>query len=276
MIEPGIYSDMSNAVYHGGEGVGNSVLSAMSKSPAHCYALYIDPDRPERESVAAFKAGTLAHCAVLEPLELMSRYTVRPEGIDLRTKEGKSWAAGVDPAMEIITATQHNTAISQRKAVHAAKELHELLSRGQAETSAFWIDNATGLLCKCRPDWVHPLDDGCVILLDLKTTIDASPAGFPKSIWNYGYHRQAAWYSNGYEKASGKEVAAFIFAAVTSDYPFLAAAYMLDETAMRRGADECRKLLDAYADCKRSGIWPGYSQEVQLISLPNWATKEYA
>jgi hypothetical protein len=49
-----------------------------------------------------------------------------------------------------------------------------------------------GTPCKVRPDLYNSKDSG--IVLDLKTTIDASPKGFAKSVRQYGYLFQAAWY----------------------------------------------------------------------------------
>jgi hypothetical protein len=267
----GIVPGMPNAEYHAGPGVSCSMLGDMAKSPAHCWALHHDPDRPAREASAAMVLGTLVHAYVLEPDEVGQRYATRPEGLSMATKDGKAWAAQVPAGIEIVSHEQALAAQRCRAAVLAVPELAALLSEGAAEQSAYWTDEATGLLCRCRPDWVHPLLDGRVILLDLKTTTDASPEAFARSVWNFGYHRQAAWYSAGYAKASGKEVAGFVFGTVTSAWPHLAAAYMLDDTAMERGAADCGRLLAQYAVCQASGQWPGYPAGVNLLSLPAWA-----
>jgi hypothetical protein len=267
----GIIPGLSNDDYHAGPGVSNSVLSSMAKSPAHAYALHLAPNRPKREPTPAMLAGTLAHCAVLEPAELAARYACKPPGHDGRTAAGKAWAALIPRNVEIVDAAKLETAKSQRAAVLETPELCALFAVGEDEQSAYWIDEPTGLLCRCRPDWVHPLADGRVILVDLKTSADISPEGFAKSIWNFGYHRQVAWYSTGYERASGRQVAAFVFAAVSNDYPFMACAYMLDDAAAQRGASECRALLDRYAECLRTDVWPGYGAAgIQLLSLPAW------
>jgi hypothetical protein len=62
---------------------------------------------------------------------------------------------------------------------------------GEAETTHMWTDATTGLQCKCRPDWIS--EDGG-ILVDLKTTEDASPREFQRSIAKWRYHVQAGWY----------------------------------------------------------------------------------
>jgi hypothetical protein len=66
----------------------------------------------------------------------------------------------------------------------------------------------------------------------------------------------------------------FVFAAVESDWPHVAAPYMLDDDVLEAARRENRRLLNRYAECKRTGIWPGYPAGIQQISLPKWA--EYA
>lgn len=266
----GVVHGMPNADYHAIEALGASGLKKLARSPRHYFGTTLDPQRPPADETAAMTAGTLAHCAVLEPDQMEARYVVRPPGTDLRTKEGKAWAASVDPSLTIITRDQNDTAWRQARAIRALPEVAALLSEGHAEVSAFWVDEQTGELCKCRPDWVSPAGEG-VILLDVKTCQDASPAGFPRTIANFGYHRQAAWYSRGFEKASGLEVLGFVFACVEADYPHAAAAYMLDDASLDKADEENRRLLAAYAACKASGEWPGYPSAIQPLSLPAWA-----
>lgn len=272
MEHNGLIHGMANEDYHSTPAVSNTVLSSIARSPAHCFALHVAEDRRKQATTPAFFAGTLAHCAILEPDALLERYIVRPEGLDLRTKAGKEWRDALPAGVLTITADEWATAIAQRDAVRAVPELAELLGAGVAEVSAFWTDDETGLPCKCRPDWVHTLSDGRVILVDVKTTVDASPQQFTRSVWKYGYHRQAAWYSAGYARAACVEVAGFVFAAVTSAHPFIAAAHTLDDDYLRIGQDECRRLLDEYADCKLTGQWPAFPG-MNLLSPPAWATQ---
>lgn len=267
----GIIDGMPAEDYFAAEGVNNSLLKDMAKSPAHCFALHLAPDRPMRKATPAMMAGTLAHTAILEPDTLKARYVVKPAGIDGRTKEGKEWDA-CHAGFEIITEDRFETCKAQRAAVMAHPQLAPLFASGVAEQSAFWRDAATGLICKARGDWRHTLDDGRLMLVDLKTTTDASPDAFARTVWNFGYHRQGAHYTSGFEAASGLEVAGFVFAVVTNDYPYIAAAHMLDEDYQRLGADECRTLLDDFAECRRKNSWPGFSS-MNLLQPPAWARK---
>lgn len=250
------------------DAVSNSLLNSMNKSPAHCWALHLAPDRPPRQPpTPAMIGGTLGHCMILEPEAFPARYVVKPDEIDFRTKDGKAWRDA--QTAEVITLEQHATALAQRFAVLAVPEVNHALSSGMPEVTVLWEDPATGLRCKARPDWIHTLPDGRVIVLDIKTTGDASPTEFARSLWNFGYHRQQAHYTAGL-KACGLEVAAFLFVAVTNAYPFLCVPYMLDEFAADKGATEVELLMYKFAQCKAKSEWPAYGEGVQVLSLPAW------
>lgn len=270
-IPMGLLPHLPAPEYHAIHALSAGGLRRLRQSARHFYAAQLDPNKVHGDPTPAMKAGTLAHCALLEPHALAERYILRPADLDGRTKDGKAWLAAVPPGIEVVSAEQMQTAQRQAEAVRALPEVGALLEHGHAEVSAFWLDDVTGEHCKCRPDWVNDAGDG-VVLLDLKTTQDASPSGFPRSIANFGYHLQAAWYSDGYERASGRMVLGFVFAVVEAEYPHAAAAYMLDDASLDKARAENRRLLDLYAACKRSGEWPGYPNTIQALALPSWAS----
>lgn len=272
-IQLGLIPDMPPETYHAINAMSAGGLKRMAQSPAHFYGMQLDPSRPPSgEPTPAMKNGTLVHTALFEPDQVEARYVVKPEGMSLATVAGKAWKAE-NEGREIVDAAQMAAALAQARAVRALPDVGALLAEGRGESSAFWIDDETGELCKCRPDWTSPAGDG-VVLVDGKTCQDASPEGFSRSIWNMDYHLQAAWYSDGYERATGIKVHGFVFAAVESSWPHQAAAYMLDDDVMDKARAKYRQLLNRYAECKRTNVWPGYPAEIQPITLPRWALKE--
>lgn len=268
-IPIGIVRDMPAEQYHADPSVSNSMLTTLSKSPAHFYALYLDESRPARESTAAMQAGTLAHTAILEPMQLARRYVTKPDGMSFATKEGKAWRD--QQTLEIVQADAIDAALAQQAAVLSVPQLRQILSKGEAEVSLFWDDESTGLRCRARCDWLHWTGQNRVIAMDLKTTADITPEGVRRSIASYGYHRQHAHYCNGL-RACGIEVEAFVFGFVSNSYPFLAAPYLLDDEAMEQGQQEIDELLNLYAWCKERNEWP-FVDGYQIASLPNWAKR---
>lgn len=110
-------------------------------------------------------------------------------------------------------------------------------------------DAKTGVYCRIRPDFLR-IDDGMIV--DLKTSIDASAKGFRSSIQKFGYSFQAAMYSAGFEAITGEPLQHFLFAVVEKSPPFAAAVYRLDETALAVGRKQYRKALRLFADCSQS------------------------
>lgn len=277
--------------YHGGAGISKTGLDHVARSPATFYALHLDPARPPEKERAGQLEGQLAHCAILEPDEFDTRYAVLPADAPRRPTEAQWNAKKPSPesveAMEwwtawnkssagrtIITHDQRQTALRQAESVRRLPDVAEALAAGRPEVSAYWIDPDTGVLCRCRPDWVHPAGDNGVILLDVKTYSDASPAEFARQIARKRYHVQDAFYSDGFARASGLEVLAFVFVAVETEWPYAASAVMLDVPGRDVGRIQYRRDLDVYARCLASNEWPGYGAAIHQVSLPAWASKD--
>lgn len=270
-ITPGVIHGMDINDYHAiADAISKTGLDRIRRSPAHYYALTLDPKRPPDKERAGQLEGQLAHCAILEPDEFLKRYAIGPD-VSRATKAWKEFEASLPPGTTGIKADQYAAAIHQQVSVRSLPDVAEALATGWPEVSAFWTDPETGVMCRCRPDWVHPVDDDSVILLDLKTYSDASPADFARQVARKRYHVQAAYYSDGYAAASGKTVLAFIFVCVESEWPYAASATVLDELSIEQGRTEYREDLRVYAECLRTGKWPGYGAGIHTISLPNWA-----
>jgi len=253
-----VVDDLSNADYHADPAVSASHLHQVARSGQHYWARYVDPNRQPVKATAAMTTGSLVHCAVLEPYQLLKRYGACPPR---NTKAGKEAAAkmqanGIEPVSEADMLLAGNMA----RAVHHHPYAAELLSAGKPETSIWWDDPETGLRCKCRPDWINGRT--CV---DLKTTTDASPKGFAKSVPSFRYHVQDAHYM-----ASGL-FDQFIFIAVEKEAPFAVGVYELDADALAEGKRLRDRDLQRIANCRAMAAWPGYGDELQTISLPGWA-----
>lgn len=262
----GVCANMSFADYLAVPAMSNSALKLLRKSPAH----YIAGRDPNEEQKPALRRGSLLHTLVLEPEYMPIRYRVKPEGMSFATKDGKAWREAMPEGVEIVTEAEHYAAQRQAQNLRNVPEIGSLLGAGVSEVSFFWTDEATGVLCKGRADWVFSTTSG-VVLLDLKSTEDASPERFGMSCARYGYHMQAAWYSDGWKQAAGRDVLGFVFGAVESAWPHVAAPYMLDDDAISKGRAECRRLLGTYAECLEADHWPAYTDAIQTITLPAWA-----
>lgn len=282
----GLVRNLPIEQYHGGDNatdfISKSGLDTFARSPAIFYARHLDPMRPPRpEPTPAQVLGSMVHTAILEPGEFDNRYAIAPK-VDRRTKAGKEdWAAFVSTLRLGQEAADPDMVVQARAmaaSVFRIKPLFDLLSAGEPEVSAFYLDEPTGAMCRVRPDWVSPAGDG-VILLDVKSCMSARPDGFAKSVANWRYDVQAAMYSDGWEFATRQRVHGFVFAAVEKEYPFAAAAYMLDDDTIEKARKVYRRDLNRYDECRQSNTWPGYSPDpnaIQLLTMPAWHNKETA
>lgn len=257
----GIVHGMPNDIYHGGQEISNSALSAACRSLAH-YQAYLQNGSGIGEKTAL--DGNIIHTSILEPTELWKRYAIGPT-VDKRTKAGKEeWLAfqEVNEGKEVITAEQGEMATSVLNNVTGDDAVLELLEHGKPEASIFWNDAESGLDCRCRPDWL-----GIDTIIDVKSTDDARQ--FAKSVMQYGYHRQQSFYMEG-AGALDLGIERFLFLVVEKKPPFGFMIYELDLDLVEYGWAQWRSALNAIAQAKFSGEWPGYSSDIQAVAKPAW------
>ncbi len=262
---PGLYPGVTAEQYHRWPLASQTILKVMrDRSPAHAYEQMMNPTPP----TPALRLGDATHVAVLQPDLFPARYVVAPD-MDRRTKAGKAaWAEfeAENPLAEILKADEYQQCLRMRDAVWSNPTAKALLE-GNAEISAVWNDPTTGIRCKGRFD-DHSKAFGAIV--DLKTTKDASRTAFTKAIYNFGYYIQAAMYLIG-AKALDLDADLFAIIAVEKEPPYCVAVYQIEDEALKAGRDELKPLIERYAECQASGLWPGYDEEPVEISLPPWS-----
>ena len=263
-----IIEDMPIGEYHALPRLSNSGIGSLFKSPAHFKA------RKWGEPSKAMRIGSAVHTLVLEPHLAASMLPVAPE-VNKRTKAGRAaweaWTAGVSPQATLLDATERAVA---DKAAHAIRSHEEIqatgLLFGKVEHSILF--EIEGCPAKARFDVFNKAS----IIVDLKTSRDASE--FEKSVANFGYHTQAAFYTMA-AHAAGWEPKAFLFVVVeTSDEMMnsgdpsqFVRVVQLDDQAVLQGEKDVLRAAKLYRECLESGVWPGYSRGIDTLHLPIWA-----
>lgn len=220
--------------------------------------------------------GRVFHKMLLEPDTFNEEFVVAPDA-SRRTKEGKQmWEAFVaaHETQTIIPAEMYSKSKEMCEAVKREPLAVKLLN-GTAEVPFFWTDEMTGEDCKCRVDVLNT-EYSQPIIVDVKTTADASTDAFIRSAINYGYDMQSAMYSDGVEKNIGKKPL-FVFIAVEKEPPYAVNILQADELLLRRGYDLFREYIGIYHDCKMTGNFYGYLgrlNQINNLALPAWLAKE--
>ena len=270
-----VYDGMPEDTYHGDPVPGGSLSVSGAKLllPPSCPAKYRH-QRAFPKVSKAFDYGTAAHRYVLGT----GPEIVPVDAPDWRTKKAQeqrdeAHERGAVPILvgELGSIMGMAAAIRQHP---VAGPLFDPERGGKPEQSLFWQDDETGIWRRARLDWLPATDPSRrLILADYKTTADASPAAIRKAVTNFGYYQQDAWYIDGVRALGIDEDPAFLFVFQEKTPPYLITVAELDEPAIQAGRERNTEACEIWRDCTETGIWPGYSDGIELISLPPWAPR---
>jgi hypothetical protein len=205
----------------------------------------------------------------LEPDKYYQSIIISPQ-VDKRTKAGKAeWKTFQEKAKGkmILTQDEANAIEGMKESIYNNITAYDLLLEGIAEQSIFFKDPVYNFLGKVRPDYYTSLKE----VVDLKTCQDAGYDAFSRAIANYKYHFQALFYLDGLTEVTGVEHTKFIFIAVEKEPPYGVAVYEATKDMLKTARKQIAPLLDVYAKCLKTKVWPGYKEKLQYISLPRWA-----
>lgn len=247
-------------------GLSSSALAMADESMAKYKAYRDGKIRYESRSL---DLGSAVH-AMIESTDTFSElYTVKPSGIDYRTKEGKAFKELnrdriiLDAeAMETVEGCYAAWRTSSDTLIRIARESH-----GEAEISRFWEED--GVLCKVRADrlvtvsgtdneylaetWpslFNPISN--TIVVDFKTTSrSAAPRGFGYAAKDFKYLLKSAHYLAGF-KAD-----AFMFVVLETSPPFHITRYLVSPSTRDFYMARRNQLLSLLTECEELNHWPG-------------------
>jgi hypothetical protein len=277
VTEPGVY-DLPDAAYHADPIPGGSLSSTGARRllPPSCPALFKyerDHGRPEKR---AFDFGHAAHQLVLG----VGPEIVTVEADDWRTKAAKetrdaAYATGSVPLLAAEWAQVEGMAAALREHPYASA-LFDPARGGAPEQSLFWQDGRFDVWRRARLDWLpRGSANSRMIVADYKSTVSAEPSAFRRASSNYGYHQQAAFYTDAVQGLGLADDITVVFVAQEKTPPYLITVFEPDAPALRVGRHLNDQALGVFAECQATGVWPGYSTDVELLSLPPWVANRY-
>lgn len=281
IVEPGQY-DLTDTQYHTDPVVGGSLSSTGARTLITSAPARFHWERQHgRPDSGVFDFGRAAHREVLG------------KGGDTAVitgtgKDPNAWRTDDDKAAVQAARDASLTPITPRDAerVHAmADALREhpiagpLFARaGHAEQSFVARDPASGVMCRARIDWMPDVGNtGRLIIVDYKTTVDASDAAVAASMLRYGYHQQGAFYSDvlTWLELDHNRTPLFVLVAQEKEPPHLVNVGCPTERAVEWGRVLNRKARDTYRQCEATGHWPGYGLNIAKLDLPGWQVARY-
>jgi exodeoxyribonuclease VIII len=240
-------------------GVSSHALIEMGRSPLHCWAKYIDPNRQDEEPTPAMKFGTLVHTMVLTP-ETFSDAFVMADSINRRTNQGKSeYAALLESGQLAVTDKECRAALRIVKAIKRHPVAGPLFNVGEPEKILTVAREPHRCPLKGRLDWLSPQP----AIVELKTATDASKEAFLRSVYRYSYHLSAAYYRMLVSQTTGtpEDAIPYIFAVVETKAPYAVAVYPSSERLLAEGRALWETNLARFDECWINDDWPGYSME---------------
>lgn len=266
-IEAGmVIAGMPNDVYHASKGISKSGLDLIDRSPAHFRY------RAPREATRAMEIGTAIHTALLEPERFKEEYILLSEVKDRRSAVYKDAVKSCGNSELVLTGKEADKVSGMQAVVYSNETArNHVNTKGWTELSVYANDPGTGVLCKCRFDSLSENLISC----DIKKTRDARPDDFARSVFNYRYHVQDAFYSDVFLWATGQQLKAFTFLAVEEELPHAVKVYELDQTARNEGRERYQQNLDDYARCVELKEWPSLPCDgVETLALPEWKVRQ--
>lgn len=277
--EKAIIQKDSNDHYHNvmTDYIGSSTLKLYKRSPLHVIGM-------EKEETASMFIGTAYHMFILESDEFSNTYYIfdemaRPEkDKTMMSNINKAWKAEIYERYQgkILTKETYGQFKAMKKLLFSHQYAKYLLTQGESELSHYVDFN--GILCKFRPDKINIEKR---LIVDLKTTSDASKDKYFRHAYDMGYHISGAFYCDLAEYVyTPGELWTFILIVQEVAPPFAFAIYKATFDFMRTGRYEYQACLDQHEYCKLTGIYKGYEvfannkYGIQDINIPGYLHKD--
>jgi len=256
----GFHDNIPEAAYHADrESLSVSGAKVLLKAPA---LFKWQQDHPVHKDV--FDIGSAAHRLVLGvgPDVLVCPFD------SWRTNEAKAMRDDARQRGEIPVLKADWERVTEMADVLSRHRMAmSLLSGGKAEVSAYALDEETGVMRRCRYDYLR--DD---LAVDYKSAASSEPTAFARAAASFGYHMQHPYYYDiGIDL--GLPLKGFVFIVQMKEPPYLVSVVELVPDAVERGRDLNRQALQRFRDCREVDLWQGYARddEITPIDIPRWA-----
>jgi hypothetical protein len=270
ITKPGLVFDLDENTYH----ADTTTLSASG-------AKTLLGNRPPSPDSDALHFGSLVHTVILEPHKLDTYAVLDPDEIGVKANGDradnptatKAWKDAVFAAKRDGLTVIAPKMLAKARALAAAVKKHpeagRLLAAATGHEVSAYADHPSGARVRARFDLIGPGFIG-----DIKTTRDADPENFGRSMHAFGYHISAANYLD-IARANGLEVDRFDLICVEKE-PAPGGDYRVSVLEIHPDAIDLGRQLMAEACARWLALGkrvdlPSYGDDRHLIDLPGWA-----
>lgn len=262
---------MTHDYYTDNSAISKSGLDAIEISPLDYWWRYMNPLREgykEDKDTAFDKA---LRSAIMDPKDFAARYVKKPPVVS-QSQTAKSERAALERTAAqrgqvLILSSEFDLIQEMKKAVFNHKTTKLLFETGAPGKDTRFTEPISDCAIKFRPHWITgtPEDDKRIIV-NLTSAKDATSEEFSKEAWNKKHHKRAAIQMD----ATGFPV---VFVVIEKQAPFKIGIHHLDERSLLLGRDTYIDNCQTYMQCLESNKWPGLSEKIEPVSLPEYAFK---
>jgi exodeoxyribonuclease VIII len=234
----------SNDIYHSHDSISASGLKTIAQ---YGIEYYLTQTHAESE---AMKLGTAIHTAILEPDTFFDIYEVMTEKFDLRTKLGKAKKLEFDEKAKgkIVLQKDHYDVVKNLMKRLDTNSLAQKYIKGEKELSHYL--EYEGMPVRVRPDVINHVEG---FIADIKKTrLTASDKDFTKTVRQFGYHIQAAFYMDMLE------VDTFRFIVCEDKAPYTIVVHALCDESIEKGRKAWRDAFKQWKNYKLTGQITSY------------------
>jgi len=250
--------------YDATEALNFSGAKELLKSGLH-YQAYLAQDK---EPTKALRIGSAMHKLALEgTAAFLAEYAIAPE-CDRRTSAGKAEYAAFATENAFKTILTAEEADLVKNTAEAARARIDALGLKIVATEQYLTVDYCGIPIKAGIDLIAWNAAGDTVLVDLKSTEDASPKGFLNSVRSYKYALQAHWYRTVWSLHSGNPIPpTFLFVAVEKQSPWATATYTVGPNLSAWAIADFEEAVKKYETCRALDSWTGYADEPQVLDV---------
>ena len=250
--------------------VSNSMLGAFAPNPSRWINGY------ETSDSKAKLWGSLLDMKALQADKLTQFFVTRPEFYpDSKTGEPKKWAPQATfcrewkaeqekNGVEVITKTMDEESNKAIARLFADERINEVIksSRRQVYVIGEYHDRETGVVIPVKalldlvPSPEHEVYGRS--LLDLKSGRNGSHKAWRKQVYNFGWHRQAAFHWDLYVAATKEDRVDFRHIISENIPPYEPGRRTLSLEFVNKGRMAVIRALSLYAKCLKENKWPSY------------------
>lgn len=246
---------MNRQEYDALEGINYSTAKTLLRSGAHYQAALAAKGKETEDDRKRFIVGSGLHSVVLEGKLLTDLYVQKPDGMSFATKDGKAWRA--EQTLPIIDGEQVAQINGMTNAISNHSLASSVLKSCQHRELGLQAE-VDGVLCKGLLDALGKDAAGNGIIVDLKSTQDASAKEFKRRVeWMFHYDLQARWYQELARNCDHGDCS-MLWIVVESEQPHNVMVYQPSAELISSGQRKLEQVLSRYKEYSASGIWPGY------------------